>query len=96
MDKPITLVRRYVGTAEFYMQKADREYAYYKNDFDNGRGNKYTHYRISQECYEKAQSYIDRAKKIMKEDNIKDSSLSSRIRTIERKLKANKKKWNLI
>lgn len=84
MDKPITLIKRYIGTAEFNMQKVDREYAYYKNDFDNGVGDKNLHYLNSQECYKKARSYIESAKKLMKENNINDSSLSLRIKAMEK------------
>lgn len=60
-----TLKKRYESTATFYEEKAKKEWARFKNAEDNGEtdAEKWTHYRCSQECYEKANEYKEKAEK---------------------------------
>ena len=52
----ITLGKRYDSTADFYREKANKEWARFKNAEANNEsdGQKWDHYRTSQECYAKA------------------------------------------
>ena len=45
-------------TADYYKQKADREYAYYKND---AFGDRESHYLNSQKAYEKEKECREKA-----------------------------------
>lgn len=62
----ITLAKRYDSTAEFYENKAKKEWARFKNSEENGEGpdEKWEHYKTSQECYAKAKEYKEKGEKI--------------------------------
>lgn len=61
-----TLAKRLEGTAEFYEEKAKKEWAKFKNAEENGESEdeKWDHYHKSQEYYEKAKECKEKAAKI--------------------------------
>ncbi len=60
-----TLAKRYKGTAEYYEEKAKKEWAKFKNAEKNGESDaeKWEHYRRSQEHYAKAKECKEKAEK---------------------------------
>lgn len=58
-EKKETTIKRFESTAAFYKKKADREYAYAKNDLGD------EHYGIAKKAYGKAKEFQDKA------DNLK-------------------------
>lgn len=61
-----TLAKRYEGTANYYEEKAKKEWARFKNSEANGESDaeKWEHYRRSQEYYAKAKECKEKAEKI--------------------------------
>lgn len=61
----ITLAKRYDSTAEFYENKAKKEWARFKNSEENGAApsEKWEHYKTSQECYAKAKEYREKGER---------------------------------
>lgn len=61
-----TLAKRYEGTANYYEEKAKKEWARFKNAEANGESDaeKWEHYRRSQEYYAKAKECKEKAEKI--------------------------------
>lgn len=59
-----TLIKRYESTADFYENKAKKEWARFKNAEANGESEaeKWEHYRNSQEYYAKAKECKEKAK----------------------------------
>lgn len=78
-EKALTLARRYIGTAITFLQKADREYAYYKNE---AFGDPKDHYINSQKWYAKVREIADKANQVMCYNNIVDDSLSDKLNAI--------------
>ena len=79
MRDKLTLVKSYVGTAEMHLEKANRTYAYYKNNF-NDKAQYY--YVQSQQAYKKAREIAQKDLDTMRSNNISDSGLESRIHAI--------------
>ena len=75
----MTLAKKYVGTAENSLRKADREYAYYMS---GAQGDPQQHYLISQQEYSKARDLAHEALEIMKEKNYDNLDLMDRINAI--------------
>lgn len=72
-----TLAKRYEGTAQYFEEKAKREWARFKNAEENGESDaeKWEHYRESQKCYAKAKDCREKAEKIRdKIENTNDRS----------------------
>lgn len=61
-----TLAKRYEGTAQYYEDKAKKEWARYANAEENGESEaeKWEHYRKSQEYYAKAKECKEKAAKV--------------------------------
>lgn len=87
-EQIISKVKRFIGTAEFYITKADREYAYYINDTF---GEKEKHYAISQSCYKDARYYLERAQELIDDNNITDPEQLLRLSDLRNKLDKNKR-----
>ena len=62
----ITLGKRYDSTADFYREKANKEWARFKNAEANNEsdGQKWDHYRTSQECYAKARENKEKGDRV--------------------------------
>lgn len=80
-----TLAKRYEGTANYYEEKAKREWARFKNAEANGESEteKWEHYRKSQEYYAKAKECRDKAKAIREKLGKKDANESNDLRQDE-------------
>lgn len=78
-DKALTLVKRYTSTAETHLRKADREYAYYKNE---KFGDPQAHYLTSQQCYSKAKEMAEKTLQTMDAEGINDPNLRARLNAI--------------
>lgn len=60
-DKKESQIKRFESTAAFYKKKADREYAYAKNDLGD------EHYGRAKTAYNKAKEFQDKANKLRDE-----------------------------
>ncbi len=61
-EKKETTIKRFESTANFYKEKADREWAYAKNDHGG------EHYGKARKAYAKAKDFRDKADKLKKDD----------------------------
>ena len=66
MEKFTFLGKRYDSTADFYREKANKEWARFKNAEANNEsdGQKWDHYRTSQECYAKARENKEKGDRV--------------------------------
>lgn len=80
-----TLAKRYEGTANYYEEKAKREWARFKNAEANGESEteKWEHYRKSQEYYAKAKECREKAKAIREKLGKKDNNESDNLKQDE-------------
>ncbi len=95
MNAPnITQAKRYIGTAETELKRADREWAYYKNGSPYPPGSVYNdtpeyHFLASQKAYASAKKFAEKALEIVKGGI--DPSIEERAKKIIMKCEANKK-----
>ena len=71
MDSTLTSIKRKVSSAETFLEKAKREYAYYKNGSPYPPGkvpndNETHHYLASQNAYTAAKKYAEGALELLK------------------------------
>lgn len=93
MRNELTTIKQHLGLAERCLQRADREWAYYKNgqplpngtvDFSNSKG----HYMSSQKSYASAKEYAEKVLQELKGFN--ELELERRAKSVIAKCNYNK------
>ncbi len=87
MKKKLITIRRMIATAETYLTKADREYAYFKN---KQFGDENLHYLNSQNYYRMVRDKLDYAARMIEEYQVNDPFILARYAEVEQKLQKNR------
>ena len=85
MESALTGIKRKVSSAETFLAKAKREYAYYKNGSPYPKGkvpndNETYHYLASQNAYTAAKKYAESALELLKKTP--DAELETRAKKV--------------